>query len=327
MSAQLLLFVLGVVLAVSPANAELVRLTWKHPGADAFRIYVGQLSAQGPEVSVSTFQNVQKGGDGTFSWVVDIKDPLLTSYFVVTAVDAAGAESDPSNVVTVTPKQFCTAVGCNDGIDCTVDICGLDGVCIHSPDRTRCNDGIGCTTDVCTVGVGCTHGFYVGACNDHMDCTVDDACDQGVCLGRIECPDGQHCDMQSGQCTASTTTSTVRLPIGSTTSTSTSIPLGERCGDGLVDAGEACDPGPDGWQRGEACRDDCTVVDCGDPDDSGSVTAVDSLFVIRAVVGAEHCDAAVCNVDDSSGPIGASDALRILRAALSSTIELSCPAP
>ena len=94
-----------------------------------------------------------------------------------------------------------------------------------------------------------------------------------------------------------------------------------------MESGEDCDAGSVAWQPGSTCRGDCTVVECGDPDDSGQVTAVDSLLTLRAAVGASACDASLCNVDDTPGPPNASDALRLLRVAVGVPLALQCPAP
>lgn len=99
------------------------------------------------------------------------------------------------------------------------------------------------------------------------------------------------------------------------------------CGDGAVEGDEACDDDDPAWSPGEYCNASCAVLACGDPDDSGSVTATDGLFVLRASVGASSCDPCVCDVDSTGGatPTTATDALRVLQKAVGSTGELSCP--
>ena len=100
------------------------------------------------------------------------------------------------------------------------------------------------------------------------------------------------------------------------------------CGNGQVETGENCDGGAVPWQVGTFCNDLCTVLDCGDPDDSGTRTATDALFVLRAAVGTAQCDACLCNVDSSAGPnpVTATDALRLLRTAVGQPVVLTCPA-
>jgi hypothetical protein len=69
------------------------------------------------------------------------------------------------------------------------------------------------------------------------------------------------------------------------------------------------------------------MVACGDPDDSGQLSAPDALFILRSAVGLSVCDACICNVDGSAGglPISATDALRALRRAVGIPVTLSCP--
>ncbi|TFH19981.1 MAG: hypothetical protein E4H03_12980 [Myxococcales bacterium] len=100
------------------------------------------------------------------------------------------------------------------------------------------------------------------------------------------------------------------------------------CGDGLLSAGEACDDGDTEWAAGRYCRSDCTMVECGDPDDSTASSATDALIALRTAVGIGSCDACVCDVDSSGGltPVSASDALQLLRVATgASDVSFVCP--
>lgn len=96
------------------------------------------------------------------------------------------------------------------------------------------------------------------------------------------------------------------------------------CGNGVVGEGEECDDDDPAWETGQYCGAACTVVACGDPNDSGSTTATDALFVLQAGVSLATCDACVCDVD-SSGSIASSDALMVLNASIGSIGSLSCP--
>lgn len=104
-------------------------------------------------------------------------------------------------------------------------------------------------------------------------------------------------------------------PVVATTTTSTTSTTLSVCGDGALGAGEDCDDGDSDWQSGSYCRADCSLVACGDPDDSGKTLAGDALYSLRAAVGAVFCDLCVCDVD-ASGSVTASDALRLLRMAV-----------
>jgi cysteine-rich repeat protein len=97
------------------------------------------------------------------------------------------------------------------------------------------------------------------------------------------------------------------------------------CGNFLVEGLEQCDDGDQSWHMGEGCRADCSLVLCGDADDSGALSARDSLFMLRAAVGVASCEPCVCDVDDTSGPPTATDALRLLRVAIGVPLEIRCP--
>jgi cysteine-rich repeat protein len=96
------------------------------------------------------------------------------------------------------------------------------------------------------------------------------------------------------------------------------------CGNSIVETGETCDDGE--FVRGDVCGADCELVDCGDADDSGTVTATDALVVLRAAVGLETCAGCVCNVDGEGAGASATDALRVLKAAVGQAGQLSCAA-
>lgn len=71
---------------------------------------------------------------------------------------------------------------CDDGNLCTVDACGADGQCEHSP--VNCDDGNPCTLDRCDTDLGCVAGPLDGAaCNDGNACTDRDSCLGGSCKG------------------------------------------------------------------------------------------------------------------------------------------------
>jgi len=127
--------------------------------------------------------------------------------------------------------------------------------------------------------------------------------------------------------TASTTSTTAST--STTVETSSTTLSASQCGDGFVETPEECDAGPAAWSPGMACRNDCTLLACGDPDGDGKLTATDALFVLRGATGTQACDACVCDVDASAGaaPVSVSDALRVLRIAIGLTsFEPNCTA-
>ena len=72
---------------------------------------------------------------------------------------------------------------CEDGIDCTVDICNALLGCKHTPADLLCDDGNPCTADLCSSEDGCQHGPVEGQCDDGDPCTVADTCLQSQCVG------------------------------------------------------------------------------------------------------------------------------------------------
>jgi len=84
---------------------------------------------------------------------------------------------------------------CDDGNECTTDVCGADSGCSHQQlDGGECKDG-----DACTVGDHCEAGQCLGnpvLCDDENPCT-DDSCDgTGGCLfesNAAGCDDGNPC--------------------------------------------------------------------------------------------------------------------------------------
>ncbi len=81
-------------------------------------------------------------------------DELVTYYFAISAVDAAGQESPVSNEIALAAAS-CAPGLCDDGNPCTVDACASD-MCGHAPvaDGSVCDDLDPLTSnDRCMVGV------------------------------------------------------------------------------------------------------------------------------------------------------------------------------
>lgn len=101
---------------------------------------------------------------------------------------------------------------CDDGVDCTEDLCRQStGECVFVPKPEICDDHNSCTVDACTE-TGCTHQNRPNGelCDDGDSCTSDDACFAGLCQGvagdvGLRCDDGDsctindHCDV-TGRC-------------------------------------------------------------------------------------------------------------------------------
>lgn len=137
--------------------------------------------------------------------------------------------------------------------------------------------------------------------------------------------------------------------------TTTTIPF---CGDGVVQAGEACDDAnneqADGclndcvsascgdaiiWEGEEECDDANTLhgdgcsaacaldTFCGDADASGRILASDALLILRFAVGFDViCPNYLCNIDGDDKVL-ASDALAALRLAVFLETTTTCPRP
>ncbi len=74
--------------------------------------------------------------------------------------------------------RVCTrSTQCDDGVDCTQDICADDGRCVNVPNPTACDDEVYCNgVEQCDARRGCIAGTPI-ACNDNYTCTID-RCDE-----------------------------------------------------------------------------------------------------------------------------------------------------
>ncbi|MEM9069147.1 MAG: hypothetical protein AAGE52_11605 [Myxococcota bacterium] len=115
---------------------------------------------------------------------------------------------------------------CDDGVECTLDACGVDMMCDFTPVNERCGDGEVCTAtgcfestpcevdddcqdgifcngrEICEPEFGCQPAPEPATCNDSDDCTVD-SCDTtaDMCVFRCDgsmpscdCPMDVPCD-------------------------------------------------------------------------------------------------------------------------------------
>jgi hypothetical protein len=133
-----------------------------------------------------------------------------------------------------------TALKCDDGNDCTLDICdkqkgcksqaieGLkcdDGDPCSQPDECtgagvckgkplNCDDNDPCTIDACDGKGGCKNVSIEGKdCSDGDQCTVGDKCLQGKCLGKKkDCDDANACTEESCQLGACVVVASVTKP-------------------------------------------------------------------------------------------------------------------
>lgn len=100
------------------------------------------------------------------------------------------------------PEGGCThepRIGsCSDGDPCTVNDTCSDAVCQTGPERD-CDDGNECTADLCAASGLCTHSGIIGFCDDGNSCTQGDQCNDGVCtsLALLSCDDDNTCTTDS----------------------------------------------------------------------------------------------------------------------------------
>ncbi len=86
-----------------------------------------------------------------------------------------GSTCDPSTGMAgsgcTAPTGCAMDVDCDDGVDCTLDTCGVDMMCARTLIDERCGDG-----EVCTLT----------GCFESMPCDNDDQCDDGVFCNGVE---------------------------------------------------------------------------------------------------------------------------------------------
>ena len=151
----------------------------------------------------------------------------LVSVVALSLIGAAGACSDAPSIIVLGPLPkrpvdlnaddagvdipdgsiACSSDSdCDDGVDCTRDICLSQGYCSSTTDYTRCSDDVFCNgVEVCDAFKGCIPGV-VPTCDDMDPCTIDSCSDaRKSCLhdprdfdhdgeADLHCPGGTDCD-------------------------------------------------------------------------------------------------------------------------------------
>lgn len=116
------------------------------------------------------------------------------------ALCMSNAECDDGNQCTedlCVPATGCSNTWrsgtCNDGNACTTnDFCAF-GLCL-SFTPVECDDGNPCTDNSCNPQTGCQTAFNTAPCDDGDACTIADICAGGVCNGTaLDCSDGNPC--------------------------------------------------------------------------------------------------------------------------------------
>ena len=160
---------------------------------------------------------------------------------------------------------------CEDGNVCTINDLCVDGVCVGSP--VSCNDGHECTLDVCDPVLGCFHSFSDALCVSENPC-VAGACDEetGSCA-YVPVPEGTSCGEGAlcveGECVEICQNECVEGEVGceGVVPWSCVVPEGELCTVKIFEApcfeGEVC-------AAGECCTPECNGALCGDDGCGGS---------------------------------------------------------
>jgi hypothetical protein len=147
-----------------------------------------------------------------------------------------------------------TPADCDDGVECTEDLCNPTIGCVNNPVDQGCDDGNPCTDDVCDSVLGCFNTDNTAACDDGDLCTVNDVCSAGTCAGVVNtCDDGfdctiDSCDPETGDCL------NVVDPLACDDGNPCTVDTCEAgvCQNTVLDEGTACDDG-DNCTTGETC--------------------------------------------------------------------------
>jgi cysteine-rich repeat protein len=191
---------------------------------------------------VHTF-NTESCDDGNTCTVGDAcKDGACTPGAPLLCNDGNACTDDSCN-----PAKGClftpNAAACSDGDACTVGEACADGSC-KGGSKLPCNDQNVCTADSCNSATGCVFTPAPGPCDDGSKCTTGETCSDGSCGSGapLNCNDNNACTADS----CNPATGCVHTP----------APC---CGNGVKDAGEACDDG--NQVGGDGCSADCTKVE------------------------------------------------------------------
>ena len=165
-------------------------------------------------------------------------------------------------------QHLSNQVLCSDGNVCTVGDQCQAGKCVPGA-LNDCDDVEPCTDDSCHPLDGCQHVANALECEDGNQCTTGDFCAGGTCVAgaAVNCDDGQGCTADScapeagcqhlpdhAACDDSDvcTTDSCELAEGCL-----HVTVADCCGNGIVEAGEACDDG--NHLSGDGCSSSCQV--------------------------------------------------------------------
>ncbi len=122
-------------------------------------------------------------------------------------VSASSSAVSSTSVSSGTGSECVVNVDCDDGIECTLDLCN-SGFCGYSAIDLLCDDGLLCTDDECDSSLGCVNAHDDTLCDDGIACTIDscdaaqdlcenDPCDN-LCDDGLFCNGVERCDNSAG---------------------------------------------------------------------------------------------------------------------------------
>lgn len=219
-------------------------------------------------------------------------------------------------------------VDCSDGIACTEGTClEPSGNCEQVPNHDSCDDGNDCTRDVCDVDEGCQNMPV----EDGTSCgDGDSACVAGNCCEGCWDPDaeacrdgdtvdhcggpGELCDVceDDNECTDDSCTEDgcVQTPVTDGTPCEGGACSGGECCGGCVDFTDACQPGDDPLVCGIAGAL-CRRCECPDTDTCDGGRCPPGMYAVRSVAAGHLTTCAItgdgrlyCWGDDGNGQVG-----------------------
>jgi len=254
----------------------------------------------------------------------------LVASLIAVALTACGGGRRPT--APGDAASSCTADSdCDDSFDCTIDTCGVGGVCGHAALDELCTAPL-----TCEVGRGCVDTPSCASdadCDDSASCTLDTCGVGGVCTHMgidARCADagpGSSCDPATGDattgCTAATGCASDADCDDGFACTLDACGVDATCGHTPVDA--RCAPGERCTTTSGcfASMDCSTDADCDDGDFCNGIETCSPEFGCQPPAAPRMCDDSdACTVDSCDATAG-----MCVFACDSSRAECGCPAP
>ncbi len=115
-------------------------------------------------------------------------DSVPSSCVITQRVDCSTPQDPCMEASCDSASGLCIGSPLPDGVSCDAPLmCVQEGTCQQGEcvgDPSQCDDGLDCTDDVCEPGMGCQFVSSLTVCDDGNPCTVNDMCSsQGLCVG------------------------------------------------------------------------------------------------------------------------------------------------